>query len=159
MKKIFALVTVICLSLVAFSCISCSKNDDPADNDLFVGTYKGKISFLKGEEKKSVDNGSVTVVKTGNDYYFRFSDGIEDLKGVSFKKEGDNTLINVDLQDGLKVIRINASSLNILYTTDGKTWIANAKGNSEKTYTKKPRNNISGLFIFNIYTLSLVTSF
>ena len=72
MKKIFALVTVICLSLVAFSCISCSKNDDPADNDLFVGTYKGKISLLKGEEKKFVDNGSVTVVKTGNDYYFRF---------------------------------------------------------------------------------------
>jgi len=112
MKKIFALVTVICLSLVAFSCISCSKNDDPADNDLFVGTYKGKISFLKGEEKKSFDNGSVTVVKTGS---------------VSFKKEGDNTLINVDLQDGLKVIRINASSLYILYTTDGKTWTANAK--------------------------------
>ena len=123
MKKIIALVSVICLSLVAFSC---SKNDDPADNDLFVGTYKGKISFLKGEEKKSVDNGSVTVVKTGNDYYFRFSDGIPDLKGVSFKKEGDNTLVNVDLQDGVKIIRINASSLNILYTTDGKTWIANA---------------------------------
>ena len=123
MKKIIALVSVICLSLVAFSC---SKNDDPADNDLFVGTYKGKISFLKGEEKKSVDNGSVTVVKTGNDYYFRFSDGIPDLKGVSFKKEGDNTLVNIDLKDGVKIIRINASSLNILYTTDGKTWIANA---------------------------------
>ena len=118
---------MICLSLVAFSCISCSKNDDPADNDLFVGTYKGSISYSNGEEKKSADNGSVTVVKTGNDYYFRFSDGIEDLKGVSFKKEGDNTLINVDLQDGLKVIRINASSLYILYTTDGKTWTANAK--------------------------------
>ena len=69
----------------------------------------------------------MTVIKTGNDYYFRFSDGIPDLKGVSFKKEGDNTLVNVDLQDGLKVIRINASSLYILYTTDGKTWIANAK--------------------------------
>ena len=69
MKKIIALVSVICLSLVAFSC---SKNDDPADNDLFVGTYKGEISFLKGKEKKSVENGSVTVVKTGNDYYFRF---------------------------------------------------------------------------------------
>ena len=126
MKKIIALVSVICLSLVAFSSISCSKNDDPADNDLFVGTYKGKISYSNGDEKKSADNGAVTVVKTGNDYYFRFSDGIPDLKGVSFKKEGDNTLINVDLQDGLKVIRINASSLNILYTTDGKTWIANA---------------------------------
>ena len=127
MKKLFTLVTLICISIVAFSSISCSKKDDPADNDLFVGTYKGKISYSNGDERKAVDNGSVTVVKTGNDYYFRFSDGIEDLKGVSFKKEGDNTLINVDLQDGLKVIRINASSLYILYTTDGKTWTANAK--------------------------------
>ena len=127
MKKIIALVSVICLSLVAFSSISCSKNDDPADNDLFVGTYKGSISYLKGNEKKSFDNGSVTVVKAGNDYYFRFSDGIEDLKGVSFKKEGDNNLVNVDFQDGLKIIRITASSLYILYTTDGKTWTANAK--------------------------------
>ena len=68
----------------------------------------------------------MTVIKTGNDYYFRSSDGIPDLKGVSFKKEGDNTLVNIDLKDGVKLIRINASSLNILYTTDGKTWIANA---------------------------------
>ena len=127
MKKLFTLVTLICISLVAFSSISCSKNDDPADNDLFVGTYKGKISFLKGEEKKSFDNGSVTVVKTGNDYYFRFSDGIEDLKGVSFKKEGDNTLVNIDFQDGVKFIKINASSLTMFYTTEGKTWTANAK--------------------------------
>ena len=126
MKRI-VLFSVICLSLVAFSCISCSKNDDPADNDLFVGTYKGKISFLKGEEKKSVDNGSVTVVKTGNDYYFRFSDGIEDLKGVSFKKEGDNRLVNIDFEDGVKYIKIDASSLTMLYTTEGKTWTANAK--------------------------------
>ena len=126
MKKTIALVSVICLSLIAFSCISCSKNDDPADNDLFVGTYKGEVSYFDSQQKKSADNGAVTVIKTGNNYYFRFSDGIPDLKGVSFKKEGDNTLINVDLQDGLKVIRINASSLYILYTTDGKTWIANA---------------------------------
>ena len=127
MKKLCTLVTLICISLVAFSSISCSKNDDPADNDLFVGTYKGKISFLKGEEKKSFDNGSVTVVKTGNDYYFRFSDGIEDLKGVSFKKEGDNRLVNIDFEDGVKYIKIDASSLTMLYTTDGKTWTANAK--------------------------------
>ena len=126
MKKIFTVVTLICLSIVALSFTSCSKKDDPADNDLFVGTYKGSISFSNGNEKKAVDNGSVTVVKAGNDYYFRFSDGIEDLKGVSFKKEGDNTLVNVDFQDGLKIIRITASSLYILYTTDGKTWTANA---------------------------------
>ena len=79
------------------------------------------------ETKKSADNGSVTVLKAGEDYYFRFSDGIPDLKGVKFKKEGDHTLVNIDLQDGVKIIKINASSLNILYTTDGKTWTANAK--------------------------------
>ena len=127
MKKLFTLVTLICISIVAFSSISCSKKDDPADNDLFVGTYKGKISYTNGQEQKAADNGSVTVVKTGNDYYFRFSDGIEDLKGVSFKKEGDNTLVNIDFQDGVKFIKINASSLTMLYTTDGKTWTANAK--------------------------------
>ena len=125
MKRI-VLFSVICLSLVAFSCASCSKHDDPADNDLFVGTYKGKVSYSDSQQKKSADNGAVTVVKTGNNYYFRFSDGIPDLKGVSFKKEGDNTLVNIDLKDGVKLIRINASSLNILYTTDGKTWTANA---------------------------------
>ena len=125
MKKIFTLVTLICLSIVAFSSISCSKKDDPADNNLFVGTYKGKISYSDGKEKKAADNGSVTVVKAGNDYYFRFSDGIPDLKGVSFKKEGDNTLVNIDLQEGVKLIRINPSSLKILYTQDGKIWTAN----------------------------------
>ena len=127
MKKLFTLVTLICLSIVAFSSISCSKKDDPADNNLFVGTYKGKISYSDGKEKKAADNGSVTVVKAGNDYYFRFSDGIPDLKGVSFKKEGDNTLVNIDLQEGVKLIRIDASSLKILYTQDGKIWTANAK--------------------------------
>ena len=127
MKKLFTLVTLICISLVAFSSISCSKNDDPADNDLFVGTYKGSISYSNGEKKESFDNGSVTVVKTGNDYYFRFSDGIEDLKGVSFKKEGDNRLVNIDLKEGVQYIKIDASSLTMFYTTDGKTWTANAK--------------------------------
>ena len=126
MKRI-VLFSVICLSLVAFSCASCSKHDAPADNDIFVGTYKGKISYSDGETKKSADNGSVTVLKGGNDYYFSFSDGIPDLKGVKFKKEGKHTLVNIDLEDGVKLIRINASSLNILYTTDGKIWTANAK--------------------------------
>jgi hypothetical protein len=126
MKKLFTLVTLVCISLVAFSSISCSKNDDPADNDLFVGTYKGKISYTNGQKQNAADNGSVTVVKAGNDYYFRFSDEIPDLKGVSFKKEGDHTLVNIDFEDGVKFIKINASSLTMLYTTEGKTWTANA---------------------------------
>ena len=127
MKRSFTLVTLICLVVVAVLSISCSKSDDPADNDFFIGKYKGKISYTVDGDTKSVDNGSVTVIKTGNNYYFSFSDGIPDLKGVKFKKEGDHTLVNIDLQDGVKIIKINASSLNILYTTDGKTWTANAK--------------------------------
>ena len=126
MKKI-TLVTLVCLFIVTFFSISCSKKDDPADNDIFVGKYKGSITYLSGKEKKSIDNGSVTVVKAGGNYYFRFSDGIPDLKGVSFKKEGDHTLVNIDWKEGVKIIRINASSLNILYTKEGKIWTANAK--------------------------------
>ncbi|ATA94251.1 hypothetical protein [Capnocytophaga canimorsus] len=124
MKNVLKIVGVFCLAFVAFAC---SKNDDPADNDLFVGTYKGSVSFSEGDKKINADNGSVTVVKATGKYYFRFSDGIEDLKGVEFKKEGDNTLVNVDLEDGVKLIRINEKSLNILYMHDGKTWKANAK--------------------------------
>lgn len=122
MKKLFTFLGVICLSLIVFSC---SKTDDPADNNIFVGTYKGKVGYIEGGETKGSDDGSVTVVKTGNDYHFRFSNDIPNLTGVSFK-EGDNTLVNIDLEDGVKAIRITASSLTMLYTKDGKTWTANA---------------------------------
>ncbi len=123
MKKLFTFLSVICLSLIVFSC---SKNDDPADNDIFVGTYKGEIGYIADGETKGTNDGSVTVVKTGNSYYFRFSDGIPDLTGVSFEKKGDNTLVNIDLEDGIKAIRITASSLTMLYTKDSKTWSATA---------------------------------
>ena len=118
---------MICLFIVALASISCSKTDDPADNDIFVGTYKGRITYSGDKIKKSADNGSITVIKAAGNYYFRFSDGIPDLKGVTFKKEGDHTLVNIDLKEGVKIIRINASSLNILYTKDGKIWTANGK--------------------------------
>ncbi|MFC2264699.1 MAG: hypothetical protein ACFNM7_05680 [Prevotella conceptionensis] len=127
MKKKITLATLICLFIVAISTISCSKNDDPADNDFFVGTYKGTIGYLENNVNKSADNGSVTVVKAGGEYYFRFSDGIPDLKGVRFKKEGDHTLVNIDLIGGIKVIRINASTLTIVYTKERRTWMASAK--------------------------------
>lgn len=127
MKKFLSLTALICLIIVAISSVSCSKNDDPADNDLFVGTYKGNISYRDADGKKSADNGSVTVVKAGGEYYFRFSDGIPDLKGVRFKKDGDHTLVNIDLKEGLHFVRIDVSSLTILYTKDNKVWTANAK--------------------------------
>ncbi|CEN52303.1 hypothetical protein [Capnocytophaga canimorsus] len=124
MKNVLKIVGVFCLAFVAFAC---SKNDDPADNDLFVGTYKGSVSFSGGDKKINTDNGSVTVAKIGENYNFVFSDGIEDLTGVKFKKEGDNTLVNVDFQDGIQYIKITKNSLNMLYMKDGKTWTANAK--------------------------------
>lgn len=127
MKKILSLSALICLIIMAISSVSCSKNDDPADNDLFVGTYKGHISYTDADGKKSANDGSVTVVKAGGEYYFRFSDGIPDLKGVRFKKDGDHTLVNVDLKEGLHIVRIDASSLTIFYTKDNKLWTANAK--------------------------------
>ncbi|GIM58262.1 hypothetical protein [Capnocytophaga canimorsus] len=124
MKNVLKIVGVFCLAFVAFAC---SKNDDPADNDLFVGKYKGSVSFSGGDKKINTDNGSVTVAKIGENYNFVFSDGIEDLTGVKFKKEGDNTLVNVDFQDGIQYIKITKNSLNMLYMKDGKTWKANAK--------------------------------
>ncbi|MFS1773340.1 hypothetical protein ACMZ4Y_10250 [Prevotella histicola] len=127
MKRIFSLATLICLFIVALTSISCSKTDDPTDNEIFIGTYKGRITYSGNGIKKSAENGSITVIKAADSYYFRFSDGIPDLKGVTFKKEGDHTLVNIDLKEGLKIIRIDASSLHILYTKDGKIWTANGK--------------------------------
>lgn len=104
--------------------VGCSKDDDPADNDIFVGTYRGDVSYTKEGENKSSNNGSVTVVKAGSDYNFVFSDGIPDLTGVRFRKDGDNTVISID-DDEAKAIRITASSLTIAYAKDGAVWTAN----------------------------------
>lgn len=116
--------TVFCLIFVA---TSCSKDDDPADNDLFVGTYHGSVAFHDDDSDVSSDDSSVTVVKVGSNYNFEFNkSGIPILSGVKFKEDGDNGMINIDFEDGLQVIRITESNLNILYSKDGKTWTANA---------------------------------
>lgn len=124
MRNVLKMAGIFCLAFVAFAC---SKNDDPADNDVFAGTYKGKIGFVSEGENKGSDDGSVTVVKAAGKYYFRFSDSIENLTGVEFKKEGDNTLINIDFEQGVQYIKITAKSLEMLYMKDGKTWTASAK--------------------------------
>lgn len=124
MKNVLRIFAVLCLVFVA---TSCSKDDDPADNDLFVGTYDGSVSFKEDGETTSSDDSSVTVVKVGNNYNFEFNkSGIPILSGVKFKEDGDNGMINLDFEDGLQVIRITESRLNILYSKDGKTWTANA---------------------------------
>lgn len=110
------------LFMVAAVFTACSKDDDPANNDLFVGTYKGNISYNKDGDTKTADGGSVTVIKTGNNYNFQFSDGIPNLNGVEFEKD-ENTAVSVGSTES-KYIRINASTLKIAFTKDGAVWTA-----------------------------------
>ncbi len=121
MKNALKFLGIMMITLFVFT--SCSKDDDPADNDLFVGTYKGPISFRSAEENKSTENGSVTVAKVGNSYNFAFSDGIKDIGNVQFEKENENTYINVG-GDATNYIRITANKLTMLYIKDGETWTA-----------------------------------
>ena len=125
MKHVMKYLGVFCLSLLVFT--ACSRSDDPTDNNLFVGVYKKSISYVDKTRSISTKDGSVTVVKTGNSYYFRFSDGIPELKGIQFKKEEDDKLVNADFKDGIQYVRISAQSLSILYTQDvSKIWTVNA---------------------------------
>ncbi len=113
------------LSLV-FVMASCSKDDDPADNDLFVGTYHGSVGFKDDDSNISSDSSSVTVVKVGDNYNFKFNkSGIPALTGVKFKENGDHGIINVDFKEGLQVVKIDESDLKILYSKDDQTWTAN----------------------------------
>lgn len=103
---------------------SCSKDDNPVDNDLFVGKYKGSISYLDDDTSINKEEGNVEVVKVGKNYNFIFSDKIPNLTGVHFKENGDNGVINID-SDEAKLVRIDASKLVIAYTKDGNIWTAN----------------------------------
>lgn len=123
MKNVMKIFGIVCLTFLAFSC---SKDDDPADNDLFVGTYNGSVSYTDGDENISSDDGSVTVAKVGNNYNFAFSNGIPNITGVEFEDDGDNGVINIGWDD-TQLIRIDASTLQILYVKDGETWTANCE--------------------------------
>ena len=124
MKQIFKFSFIALAAFVMIGLASCSKDTDPSDVDVFLGTYKGKITYLKvGDQLKSVDNGSVIVSKVGSTYNFAFSDGIPNINGVKFEKKDDNTYISVG--SGLTGITITKSKLNMLVTKDGATWTAN----------------------------------
>lgn len=122
MRKIISLLLVITASIFFFA--SCSKDKDPQDSDIFVGTYRGSVSFTSDTDSKSSSEGSVTVAKVGDTYNFAFSDGIPNITGIKFEKEDDEYYINIG-GSGTSYIRINSSTLKILYISDGKTWTAN----------------------------------
>ena len=121
MKSMLKIVGVLLLS--AFLISSCSKDRDPADTDVFAGTFRGKIGYNDAEKNITQDNGSVFVTKIGTRYDFRFSDGIPDLTGVQFQQKDDNTLISTG-SDGTGIITINKDKLSIAFARNGRTWSA-----------------------------------
>ncbi|RAJ08657.1 hypothetical protein LX64_01311 [Chitinophaga skermanii] len=121
MKTMLKLLGVLLLTSFIFA--ACSKDDDPADTDIFAGTFKGKISYTAGGETTNADDGSIFVTKVGRRYDFRFSNGIPDLTGVEFEQKDDNTMVNIGAS-GTGLITINKDKLVIGFTRDGKTWTA-----------------------------------
>ncbi|MBO9594362.1 MAG: hypothetical protein J7599_15770 [Niabella sp.] len=100
---------------------SCSKNDNPADNDLFAGTYKGNVSY-HGDKDITNSNGSVFVTKVGDRYDFKFSDNIPTISNVQISKGDQGYIGTVNGYTGF--IRFNANNLNIAVAKDGNTWSA-----------------------------------
>ena len=119
--KIFGTLMVALLAISLFT-VSCSKDDDPADNDLFVGTYNGSISYSSGDQTITDEDGKLTVVKVGSSYSFKFGSGIPDINNVKFKDNGDNTYVSIG--DGVTGITIDASTLKMLVSNDDGTWTA-----------------------------------
>lgn len=122
MKNILKILGILCLSVFVFA--ACSDDDDPANNDFFIGRYNGKVTYSSSDENKSNDNGSVQVVKVGDKYNFLFSDGIPNITGIEIEKN-ENSAVMVGSTE-THYIRINASKLTILFLKDGATWTADA---------------------------------
>ena len=121
---------ILMLIFSVFALNSCSRDDDPSDNDFFAGTYRGTLTYdgIGGPSPDiTASNGSVFVTKIGSatKYNFRFSNGIPDINGIEFRKEGDNTMVMVG-STTTSYIRITNNNLTILYSTNGQTWTADA---------------------------------
>lgn len=125
MTKKFKILGTLMVALLAISLftVSCSKDDDPADNDFFIGTYNGTIGYSSGDKNITDEDGKLTVVKAGNSYNFKFGSGIPDINNVKFKDNGDNTYVSIG--DGVTGITIDASTLKMLVSNDEGTWTAN----------------------------------
>lgn len=128
MKNLLKYIGALLIVFSLVSLTSCSRDDDPADNDFFAGTYKGKVSYRDGLNTNiSVDAGSVFVTKiaSGTKYNFTFSNSIPALNGIEFEKKGDNSLVMIG-STATSYIRIDNNKLEMFYTKDGKIWTANA---------------------------------
>ncbi|WBV55514.1 hypothetical protein PFY10_14895 [Chryseobacterium daecheongense] len=128
MKKAIKILGIFMVTFFAAVTIaSCSRDDDPANNDFFAGTYRGSVSYNDGgSTNTSTNDGSVFVTKiaSGTKYNFAFSNDIPALNGIEFEQKGDNSLVMIG-SSATSYIRIDNNELKILYLKDGKTWTAN----------------------------------
>lgn len=123
MKKFFKIFSLVALTTATISFVGCSKDDDPKDNDLFVGTYKGSVSYSSSDVNISTDEGSVTVVKIGDTYNFNFSNDIPSINGMKIEKGENHFEVSGWFQGS--IIKIDENKLFIAMSKDGKTWGAN----------------------------------
>ncbi|WP_373519809.1 hypothetical protein [Pricia sp.] len=109
------------LFFVVALAVSCDNDNDPSDDNLFVGQYQGSVSYSDPENgtNTATDDGQVTVVKVGNSYTFNFSNDIPSLTDIEMEKN-QNTLVSTD-----GAININESTVEIAYSKEGKVWGAN----------------------------------
>lgn len=117
--KTFSLVAIVALVFT-----SCSKDDDPTDNDLFIGTYDGWIHYDDNSDGTIIEtgDGEVTVTKVGDSYSFTFSNNIPQIRDIEFE-EGEDHHINIGNSE-VSYIKITAHALEIYYSEDGETWQA-----------------------------------
>ncbi|KAB1068308.1 hypothetical protein F6U93_06295 [Tamlana haliotis] len=121
MKNLFKTISLIAIVALVFT--SCSDDDNPADNDLFAGTYEGEIGYNNESTTIASEDGSIFVTKVGDKYNFDFSNSdIPSINGIEFE-EGAETNINIGGSE-TSYIRIDESNLNIFYNEDGETWTA-----------------------------------
>ena len=128
MKTTFKILSLLFVTVTLFTFAACSKDDDPADNDLFIGKYEGTISFSSTNDNDTDvarTNGSVTVTKIGDKYSFNFSNGIPTIGNIIMEKGDNNTIIFND--NAIGTITVTASDLDIIYAKDGKAWTADCK--------------------------------
>lgn len=113
------------LILATIVTVSCSDDNDPTDDNLFVGTYNGALSYNNSEngEETETNDGSVTLTKIGDTYNFRFSNGIPDLNGIEIE-DNQNTFVSLN-----GAITIDEGQLLINYTEDSETWTADCERN------------------------------
>lgn len=120
-KLSILMITGLCLSLLF---AACSKDKGPQDSNLFIGTYKGPISYSSDEDNITIGDGRITVSNIDDIYNFAFSDGIPNINNIRFESENDEYFINIG-SSGTSYIRINKEVLKILYISNGKAWKAN----------------------------------